>query len=311
MASEQLSPAKAELPQATTTIVPTDPEQSSPTTEASPDKEYSKYDDPNYVSPKWPKSRPTEYKPYLVKFTVFLKLPIEIRQAIWNHTLAPRVVEIDYSLDRGFFSKVKIPIALKVNKDSRNAVGHLYPVCFGNVLHQPSIRFNFSIDTLYFDADLGPEVLQFVVSLKESELKKIRYIAIDRDINDYVEFGDYIENSFDSMTCLQKAVDAMPAIQETLVVFKLNEYWHDHGFPEGVGQIELMDSFSYGLQQYMYHECFHLDDEDAESECQELPEHKHLLARFEVPKKGSIWGWRPIELPLKPYPWEDCEGARL
>jgi hypothetical protein len=108
MDSEQLSTAKAELPETSSTaVVSMDPESSAPATKASqnpgPDdfsdsdvsEDCSKSDSPFPKSPK--KGLPKKWKPYLEQFTLFPKLPIEIRQATWRFTLQPRAVEIAYT----------------------------------------------------------------------------------------------------------------------------------------------------------------------------------------------------------------------
>ncbi|PMD47462.1 hypothetical protein L207DRAFT_158225 [Hyaloscypha variabilis F] len=153
-------------------------EPSSPTGEGSPAEAYSKYDDPNYYDPKWGQDPSKVWEPYLQEFTIFPKLPIEIRQAIWKLTVRPRTVEIYHSTTRGYWSNVKVPTALRVNRDSRNAVGYSYPLCFGSVLHEPRIVFNFSMDILYFDDMMWTEIPRFLTSLKDAELTKIQSIAV-------------------------------------------------------------------------------------------------------------------------------------
>jgi 2EXR family len=285
------SPTKAESPEVSSVVnSPIDSKRLSPATDASPDP----YDDPNYVNPKWPKDPPKLWKPHLEKFTLFSKLPIEMRQAIWKFTLKPRVVEVSHNSTHGFYSRVKCPVALKVNRDSRNAVSLLYPLCFGNVLHQPNIVFNFSIDTLYFDADSSLDVPQFLISLKNTELKQIQSIAVDRFIDEIREWDEYGYNPYNNMEIFKKVAASMSALGEFLVVYKLDEIWHDHGFPDGAAPMQLYEEFPWQVQHHMFNEEYHLDDEDGESECQELPNFDHLLAGFDVPKRGSIWGWRPM-----------------
>lgn len=249
------------------------------------------YDDPDYVSPKWPKEKPKEWKPFLTSFTLFPKLPTEIRQAIWKFTLEPRVVEIHASV-HGFYSNIKAPRALSVCVDSRKAVGHLYPLCFGNIFHEPATVFNSSLDTLFFDREFGPEVHTFLLSLNEKELRSIEYIAVDQEINDYLDW-DESSVPMDNVVLLRKAVPSMPSLKELHFVCKIDEFWHDHGIPEGQGPIKLMESWSYEVQYYLYEFEVHLNDEDAQSECQELPNMDHLLQGFDVPKTGTLWGWRP------------------
>lgn len=258
----------------------------------------SPYDNPGYVSPKRPKDKPKEWKPFLTSFTLFPELPTEIRQAIWRFTLEPRVVEI-HSSGHGFYSDAKVPRALSVCVDSRRAVGHLYPLCFGNIFHEPATVFNSSLDTLYFDDDFGPDVHTFLLSLNENELLSIEYIAVDREINEYLSW-DESSVPRDNLTLIRKAVLSMPSLKELHFVCKIDERWHDHGMPEGKGQITLMESWSYEIQHYLHKYEIHREDEDGESECQELPNMDHLLQGFDVPRTGALWGWRPTARELGP-----------
>ena len=115
---------------------------------------------------------------------MFPKLPIEIRQATWRFTLQPQAVEIAYTFNHGYYSHVGIPVALRINRDSCNAVGFLYPLCFGSILPKPRIVFNFSMDSLYFDEMIWTELPKFLVSLGDVELKQIQCIAVDRFIDE-------------------------------------------------------------------------------------------------------------------------------
>ncbi|CZR66754.1 uncharacterized protein PAC_16655 [Phialocephala subalpina] len=247
---------------------------------------------------KWGKSVKI-WKPFLESFTLFPELPTEIRQEIWKLTLQPRAIEVKYNPTHGFYTEVKTPAALSVNKDSRDAVKFLYPLCFGSILHEPAIVFNFSKDTLYIDADLCQEVVPFLFGMNKFEAENLQSLAIDRYLEEYLELGEY-ESSIDVMNALQKATSSMPALKEVRMVIKLDEYWHEHGFPEGRGPIELWEHMPDNLQKYMSHEGFHLDDEDGESECAELPNMNDFLEPFQADTKGTIWGRRPMELTLEP-----------
>ncbi|PMD50390.1 uncharacterized protein K444DRAFT_267463 [Hyaloscypha bicolor E] len=196
MDSEQLFTTKAELPETSSTAVVTmDPESSAPATKASQTR--ARMTSRTLTSQKTAPTRTAHsqnrpkkkglsktWKPYLEQFTLFPKLPIEIRQATWRFTLQPRAVEIAYTYNHGYYSHVGIPVALRVNRDSRNVVSLLYPLCFGSILHQPRIVFNFSMDTLCFDEMIWTELPKFLVSLGDVELKQIQSIAVDRFIDE-------------------------------------------------------------------------------------------------------------------------------
>lgn len=106
------------------------------------------------------------------EFHLFRKLPIELRQEIWFLSLPPRVVEVLWcertkgdaqrtegfraenpSDDIQFFSYTPLPAALIVCHDSRDFVLPFYPICFASKTSDPQVRFNFSLDTLYFARD--------------------------------------------------------------------------------------------------------------------------------------------------------------
>ncbi|CZR58665.1 uncharacterized protein PAC_08557 [Phialocephala subalpina] len=121
-------------------------------------------------------------------FYPFKRLPIELRQMIWRLTLEPRVVEVRWTSTRTISNKVhdpldielhfietdhdpnelmsldpaneiryystsnaKLPINFRVCRDSRHAVDALYPLCFASKSHSAGVRFNLSLDTLFFD----------------------------------------------------------------------------------------------------------------------------------------------------------------
>jgi len=108
---------------------------------------------------------PKQWNPFLDSFVRFPDLPIEIRIMVWRFTLPSRTVEIDFNLKRGFYSRAKIPVALKVCKDSREAVStyifcnlsalatdfrqviKFYSTCFGSILYDPRVvRLSQSLD---------------------------------------------------------------------------------------------------------------------------------------------------------------------
>jgi hypothetical protein len=250
--------------------------------------------EPRRGTPKLPREPPKMWEPYLKAFTLFPKLPIEIRQAIWKFTLKPRVIEITHTTERGYYSRGNVPVALRVNKDSRNAVGFLYPLCFGSILHKPRIVFNFSMDTLYFDEEMWTEVPRFVSILKEIELNQIQFIAVDRYIDEVREWDSMGYNPYDNMGCFQTATAYMPALKEFRIVNKIDDMWREHGFPEGFGPVELYEEFPWELQQHSRCDGFDWDG-DGDCDCEELPDLSHMLKGIDVPNMVSIWGWRPTK----------------
>ncbi len=121
-------------------------------------------------------------------FHPFERLPFEIREAIWRLAQPPRIVEVlsteddyaaeaEYDFDESedilrfdepncdpeyvagegtFSTPARLPSALLVNQDSRNAVIGLYPHAFGGVSGRTRIRFNFKLDKCVFRSYVRP-----------------------------------------------------------------------------------------------------------------------------------------------------------
>lgn len=90
-----------------------------------------------------------------------------------------------------FCSYTALPAALGVCHESRAAVSGLYPLCFASNTHGAAIRFNFSIDTLFFDDHIDPYLYQFLNNLSSIELSKLRYLAIMEDVGHDDPDGDW------------------------------------------------------------------------------------------------------------------------
>jgi hypothetical protein len=81
-----------------------------------------------------------------------------------------------------FCSYAALPAALGVCHESRAAALGLYPLCFASETHQGAIRFNFSIDTIFFDDHIDPYLYQFLNNLSPIELSELRSLAIMEDV---------------------------------------------------------------------------------------------------------------------------------
>ena len=160
------------------------------------------------------------------EFTLFPTLPRELRDVIWRYTLDARVVEIEFDKDKGFFSHAKIPTALKVCQDSRQAVVTSYNICFGSVWYHPRILFNFDLDTVYIDIRLVQYIPIFFSVLSREEMSRIRYMAIDADLELAWDYGWNSRLVLDLFGPLKGAVESMTALAELGVVFEL-ESWTD------------------------------------------------------------------------------------
>lgn len=235
-------------------------------------------------------------KPFLDSFTLFPKLPKEVRYMIWEHTLKSRVVEIEYSVSRGFYSRAKIPIAMKACRESRRAVLKSYPLSFGNILHKPVVAFNFSLDTLYFELKMQLRVTEFLVSLTRSEAESIQSIAVDRLMEEAMEIGIEDVSPDRALDTFKAASYAMPALKEFFIVHNFADFYDGASPPEGNGPPMLFEEFPYDLQMYVWWEGFDTNNFDHFSDCQILPDLTSLTTGFDVPKIGSVFGWRPTAL---------------
>ncbi|KAH6717012.1 hypothetical protein BKA61DRAFT_733216 [Leptodontidium sp. MPI-SDFR-AT-0119] len=247
---------------------------------------------------KWKEAKKQERKASkmpapLKSFTLFPKLPTEIRIMIWDLTLEARTVEIQWTETCGFFTRVPPPKALRVCRDSRDAVKSKYPLCFGNVIYPPSITFNFSLDTLYVDQDFQHQALHFLASLSTEEISKIQYLAVDYLLNVDFEAGDM---AYDLIEVYRKLASNIPALREYRLVRNL-AYCIDEDINEGIGPMQLYEEWPLGV--WMQHCCdpdgFHYDDDDYICEEHQLPDADEATAGLKVPKMGHIWGWRPIK----------------
>lgn len=161
------------------------------------------------------------------KFTPFLRLPIEIRQLIWHLTLEPWVVEITFKDHNGFGSETALPVALEVNRDSRASVIKSYPFCFGSSWYPSRTRFNFTLDTLYFRQDVMRHIPIFFSFLKNDEINKIRYLAIDMAMLYEWDQVNELDNQTLFLERLEKEVKRMTSLKKMIEVYTLTS-WASH-----------------------------------------------------------------------------------
>jgi hypothetical protein len=248
----------------------------------------------------------------LTSFHYFEKLPIELRVMIWNITVVPRVVEVTFSQDHGIYSRTITPIALRICPDSRSAVIHAYPTCFGNFLYQPRTLFNFSLDTLYFHSNMYSEVMLLFSGLKPEEATRLERIAISETCNE--DWYDGEEVAVDAFHTLRMVVPTLPALQGIQLVYDL-AMWTDAGVDEGDGAMRLYKKWpDYLMMDHIETmqrvrgmcscgECYGFSDEDVdfdefECHCGEHdlpdPDRPHSLGGIEGVELTSVWGWRPV-----------------
>jgi hypothetical protein len=150
----------------------------------------------------------------LQRFTLFARLPPEVRFAIWRFGLSPRIVEIIRSTTcSGSYSQAALPAALHACRESRQVVEPLYPRCFGSSLQPERVRFNFDLDTLYFNVSEEEEGLaHFLGILKEREIARLKYVPVDD------EYLGRIADIYFTRRGLKRALRAMTSLREMVVV---------------------------------------------------------------------------------------------
>ncbi|KAE8441024.1 hypothetical protein EG329_006088 [Mollisiaceae sp. DMI_Dod_QoI] len=169
-------------------------------------------------------------------FTCFPRLPIEIRTMIWKHTLEPRVVELKFEYgetdiediqlslytQKGFYTEVRTPAALEVNRDSRQAALPYYELCFGSWWYPARTRFNFKLDILYLDYDISRAFPLLFGSFTDSEMAKLRYLALDTTEWCMVL---YDQPGFEQK--FPRFIKALQGLEELLFSFKADYWFYD------------------------------------------------------------------------------------
>ena len=86
-------------------------------------------------------------------FTFFPKLPLELRQKIWDDTLPrQRVVTVFYQRQRDIYtSSALIPAALQACKESRKQALRVYQLRFASYSGEARVFFSFDRDVLHID----------------------------------------------------------------------------------------------------------------------------------------------------------------
>jgi hypothetical protein len=99
---------------------------------------------------------PTSADPSKPKFTLFPKLPIELRLRIWKESYEPRIIELrtvrfwrSHPSKRYDFVIPKFPAILHANKEAQLESLKDYKMSFKHRQCRRPILFNFSIDTLH------------------------------------------------------------------------------------------------------------------------------------------------------------------
>ena len=168
-------------------------------------------------------------------------------------------------------------------QESREAVLPLYPKCF-NAFNRPArILFNFEIDTLYLDKSQIFPIRQYLVGiLKEKELARLKFVAIDESLLAEGLFGKGI----------QDALKAMKKLKEFKVVHDIETalFPEDHfSLPKEDRQIILLDEKRSRQKAW----CLDATWPDG-TDSSKLPNiHKYKSWRFsEAVEIEAVYGWR-------------------
>jgi hypothetical protein len=100
-----------------------------------------------------------------------------------------------------------------VCRESRQAVEALYPCCFGSFLQPERVRFNFDLDILYLDISQEEGLHHFFGVLKETELTRLKYVAI----NEAYLFNGVVD-LYLTIAGLKRAIKAMIDLKEMIVI---------------------------------------------------------------------------------------------
>ena len=221
------------------------------------------------------------------KFAMFSRLSTEIRFIIWKLTLEPRVVEVMYREERGFYSDVGLPTGLLVCRDSYDAVSAYYPLCFGCEWFPAKIRFNFALDTLYISEDFRGNIPSFFSLLREDACNKLQYLALDMTL--FWDFEsihgreeDWIQNVF--LRGLRKSLERMRGLRELFEVYDLQVWAYHIAWDSGRSFSRGALKFTDRLPNSFRYPAFVKE--------QELPKQYPFFSKWDVPEIRPVFGVR-------------------
>jgi hypothetical protein len=124
-----------------------------------------------------------------LQFSLFPQLPIELRLKIWRETLpGPRIVElpsVNIHQRSGWSPVLAGPIALQINRESREQTLSFYKLCFSSLNHtSPGTYINFTVDTVFMARNtfgMGA-INDFLAPMLAQFGDKIQDLALDSHI---------------------------------------------------------------------------------------------------------------------------------
>ena len=168
--------------------------------------------------------------PALKEFTLFPKLPKELRIKVWQFAARePRIVEVCQSQDAQyitygtprddwdsknsapFYSPTALPVILHINVESRTIALEHYSISFPHDSHPAQIYYNPAVDILYFPAWCFRYHIDHFEFVTPPEIKNtIRRIAIDN----LVWFSGWEDGTINN----QIHIDQFKNLEEMLLV---------------------------------------------------------------------------------------------
>jgi hypothetical protein len=129
-------------------------------------------------------------------FTLFPRLPQELRLKIWQSTIDPRIVHIKWSRLLSQCVTPDNPIILQVSRESREEGLKTYRPSFATTSSStPVVYANFSLDTVSFDWDtVYGRLSHFISGDLKAALKQVRSVTIHK-----IDFENQLEEPWASV----------------------------------------------------------------------------------------------------------------
>lgn len=126
-------------------------------------------------------------------------------------TFLPRIVAMAFGISNGFYSLALMPVALSVNRESRELTLAAYPNSFGSRMYPDKTAFNFSLDTLYLPVGSQSFISHLFGVMTTHEMKDLRYLAIDHQVL----------SPLNSKKFLKLALKELPRLENLFIVYDL------------------------------------------------------------------------------------------
>jgi 2EXR family len=120
-------------------------------------------------------------------FTLFPRLPQELRLKIWQSTIEPRILPIKWSQQLSQCVTQDNPAILRLTHESREEGLKTYRPSFGTASNsQPVIYANFTLDTVSFEWETAyGQLSHFTRGYLKTALKQVKSLTIHKDDFEY------------------------------------------------------------------------------------------------------------------------------